>query len=1041
MNQFTEDQLVEQTVISLVKKLWDDKTCHINAYKDEDDAKLGREHRGEVVLKKFLLPALQKLNPTIPEPLLTMAIDELTRDRSHLSLVNANHEIYRILRDGGSVISANKEGVSETERIRFFDFKNPENNHFLCVSQLWITGEMHTRRPDVVLFVNGIPLMLLELKASHKSLVDAYKDNIRDYKDTVPKLFWYNMGIIISNGIENRFGSLTSPYEFFNEWKKAESEEDTSKTDLATIINGVCGKSRFLDIFENYVLFDESKGETKKIVPRYFQYFGVNKAFEKVIHRKENKGKLGVFWHTQGSGKSYSMVYLSQKVLRKLTGNFTFVIVTDRGALDRQAYKEFASVGAVYEKEVRADSIVHLHELLAQDHRQIFTTIQKFQDIEGAISSRDDIIVMTDEAHRTQYDGMAQNMRKALPNASFMGFTGTPLLANGEEKTRETFGEYVSVYNFGQSVADGATVPLFYENRVPRLENVNDDLEKDLNKVMEFYDLNDEEEEKLEQEFSTFYHLVTREDRLNAIARDIVEHFVGRGYDGKAMVVSVDKKTAVRMYAKVKAEWGRYLAKLRMDLSRTKDEREQAKIEAQLERHEDVDMAVVVSQSQNEIADLEPFEIDMRPLRERMQKENLEEEFKKPDSDLRIVFVCAMWMTGFDVPNLSTLYLDKPLKNHTLMQTIARANRVAEGKKNGLIVDYIGVFKNIERALALYAANGSHENDIIRSKDELVNQLKTLLETVKEFLRDEQIDIDVLLKVPNEQKILLIGKYANTIIGLPEKKKAFLNLASDLQSAYQSVLPAPDAEDYYDQVTAIRVIASRVRDVGAQSIDVSQVQKDLEDLLDKSIQAGEYVIPQHKRVKDLSSLDANALHDFFAALENKNLQTECMRAELEQKIKEMMKRNKKRGRFMERLNSILQQYNSGAHDIDQLFDDLVDLAKSLDEEDQRAVKENLSEEELAIFDLLLKENLNPDEVEKVRKASHELLAKLKTEKLVLDWREKESARAGVKTTIVDILYNSLPEPTYTQQECDAKGLEVYNFVYERYREANESVYA
>lgn len=1044
MNQFTEDKLVEQTVISLVKKLWGDEVCHVNAFNDADDAQLGREHRGEVILKKYLFSALHKLNPTLPEGVIELAISELTRDRSNLTLINANHEIHKLLKDGATVISVNSEGVQENVRVRFFDFDRPENNHFLCVSQFWVTGEMYTRRPDVILFVNGIPLMLLELKASHKSLVDAYKDNIRDYKDTIPKLFWYNMGVIISNGIENKFGSFTAPFEFFNEWKKAENEEEEAKTDLSAIIRGVCDKKRMLDIFENYVLFDESKGETKKIVPRYFQYFGVNKAFEKVLNRKENKGRLGVFWHTQGSGKTYAMVYLSQKVLRKIGMNFTFVVVTDRGDLDRKNYKDFATVGAVYEKETRADSIVHLHELLAQDHRQIFTTIQKFQDIDGAISTRDDIIVMTDEAHRTQYDRMAQNMRKALPNAAFIGFTGTPLLAGGEEKTRETFGEYVSIYNFGQSVADGATVPLFYENRVPRLENVNADLEKDMNKVMDFYDLNDEEEEKLEQEFSTFYQLVTREDRLNVIARDIVDHFVGRGYDGKAMVVSVDKKTAVRMYAKVKAEWDRYLAKLRMDLSRSKDDRERAKIEEQLERHADVDMAVVVSQSQNEIADLEPFEIDMKPLRKRMNEgidgKPLEEVFKDPDSNLRIVFVCAMWMTGFDVPNLSTLYLDKPLKNHTLMQTIARANRVAEGKKNGLIVDYIGVFKNIERALALYAASGANQDDIIRSKDELVGQLKESLKVLKEFLLSEQIDIDLLLKVPNEQKLLLIEKYANAIVGLVEKKKVFLGLAADLQSAYQSVLPAPDAEDYYEQVTAVRVIATRVRDVGAQSIDVSQVQRDLEDLLDKSIQAGDYVLPKQKRLKDLSALDANALHDFFAKLENKNLQTESLRAELEKKINDMVKRNKRRLHFMDRLNSILKQYNSGAHDIDQLFDDLVDLAKSLDEEEQRAVKENLSEDELALFDLLIKENLNPDEAEKVRKTSHDLLQKLKL-KLVLDWRDRESTRAGVKTTIFDVLYASLPEPTYSEQECEIKGLEVYNFVYERYRDASELVVA
>lgn len=1034
MNPFSEDKLVEQTVIKLIKEIWGDSACHINGYSEEEDAKLGRENRGEVVLKKYLLPALKKINPQLPEEALIQAIEQLVRDRSQLSLVNANQEIYQLLRDGASVQVMNRDGEYETETALFFDFQNPRNNHFLCVSQLWVVGEMYTRRPDVVLFVNGIPLLLLELKASHKSLVDAYHDNLRDYKDTIPKLLWYNLGIIISNGIENKFGSVTSPYEFFNEWKKVEREEDKPKTDIATIIKGVCDKERMLDIFENFVLYDESIGETKKIVPRYFQYYGVNRAFQKVVERKSNQGKLGVFWHTQGSGKSYSMVYLSQKVFRKLQGNFTFVIVTDRSDLDRQAYKNFANVGAVYEKEVHAESIVHLKKILSEDHRQIFTTIQKFQDIKGPVSEREDIIVMTDEAHRTQYDRMAQNMRRALPKASFIGFTGTPLMATGEEKTRETFGDYVSQYNFGDSVRDGATVPLYYENRVPRLENVNKQLEQEMGKVMDFYDLNEEEEEKLEAEFSTFYQLVTREDRLNSIARDIVEHFVGRGYDGKAMVVSVDKKTAVRMYTKVRAEWNRYLGKLRMDLSRTHDEHEKEKIEEKLRQHENVDMAVMVSQSQNEIADLEPFEIDMRPLRERIQKENLEEEFKKPDSNLRIVFVCAMWMTGFDVPNLSTLYLDKPLKNHTLMQAIARANRVSPGKKNGLIVDYIGVFRSIEKALAIYATTSGGDDEIIRSKDELLEELDTAVTVGKKFLYEVKVDLEKIISDPAEEKLLSIEHAANTIVSDQSKKKKYLNLASNVQNAYRAVLPDPAADDYYTEVTAMRVIASRVRDVGTASIDVSQVKKDLEDLLDRSIQAGEYVIPQHKRLKDLSALDADALHNFFAKLDNKNIQAESLSAELQEKIEEMVKRNRKRAKFMERLNALLQSYNSGAHDIDQLLNDLMELAKDLSEEEQRAVKEGLTEEELAIFDLLRKENLNPDETKKVRSVAKELLEQLKP-KLVPGWRDFEPLRSGVKITISNVLFPKLPEPVYTEKDCEYKGIEVYNYVYENYRAA------
>ncbi len=1038
MNPFSEDNLVEQTVIKLIKEVWADSACHINAYGEGEDTKLGREHRSEVVLKKYLLPALGKINPELPKESLEQAVEQIMSDRSHLSLVNANKEIYQLLKDGASVQVMNRDGEYETETACYFDFQNPSNNNFLCVSQLWVVGEMHTRRPDVVLYVNGIPLMLLELKASHKSLVDAYRDNLRDYKDTIPKLLWYNLGIIISNGIENKFGSITSPFEFFNEWKKAESEDDRTKTDIATIIRGVCDKGRMLNIFENFILYDESIGDTKKIVPRYFQFYGVNRAFQKVIDRKINEGKLGVFWHTQGSGKSYSMVYLSQKVFRKLKGNFTFVIVTDRSDLDRQTYKNFATVGAVYEQEVHAESIVHLKELLRADHRQIFTTIQKFQDIKSAVSKRDDIIVMTDEAHRTQYDKMAMNMRKALPNASFIGFTGTPLMATGEEKTRETFGDYVSEYNFGDSVRDGATVPLYYENRVPRLENVNERLEQEVGKVMDFYDLNEEEEEKVEAEFSTFYHLVTREDRLNSIARDIVEHFVGRGYDGKAMVVSVDKKTAVRMYIKVRAEWDRYLGKLRMDLSRTRDEYEKKKIEEKLRQHENVDMAVMVSQSQNEIADLEPFEIDMRPLRERILHGNLEEEFKKADSNLRIVFVCAMWMTGFDVPNLSTLYLDKPLKNHTLMQAIARANRVSPGKKNGLIVDYIGVFRSIEKALAIYASTIGGDDEIIRSKDELVSELENAINVGKKFLYDVNVNLEKIISDPAEEKLALIEHATNTIVSDQTKKKKFLYLASNVQNTYRAVLPDPSADDYYTEVTAIRVLASRVRDVGLASVDVSHVKKDLENLLDRSIQAGEYVIPQHKRLKDLSALDTDALHDFFAKLDNKNIQAESLSAELKEKIEDMVKRNKKRAKFMERLNSLLETYNTGAHDIDKLLTDLMDIAKDLTVEEQRAIRQGLSEEELAIFDLLRKDNLNPDETATVRSVAKDLLEQLKP-KLVPGWRDFEPLRAGVKITISEVLYPRLPEEVYTVNDCEYKGLEVYNFVYEKYGDVRTTI--
>ncbi len=1039
MNEFSEDKLIEQTAVKIFGELWGTENF-ANAYSGEMDSEFGRENPGEVVLMNYLKIALTKLNQDVSTEALNLAIEEIIKDRSAMSMVNANHEIWQLLKDGVKVETENEKNEQQTETVKVIDFENPKENHFMLVSQFWITGELHKRRPDLIGFINGIPLVLIELKASHKNLRNAYQQNIQDYKDTISQLFWYNAFIIISNGIESKVGTITSTYEHFNEWKKVKDGEEVGKVSLETVIKGTCEPSRLLDIIENFILFDKFQGECVKVIAHYFQFFGVNRAFKEVKNRDKNKGRLGVFWHTQGSGKSYSMIFLSQKVFRKLIGNFTFVVVTDRKELDKQIYETFAACDAVYEDEVHAKNIEHLQKLLKEDHRHIFTLIHKFAEPKE-LSNRNDVIVMADEAHRTQYDRMAANMRIALPKASFIGFTGTPLMVNGEEKTREVFGDYVSTYNFAQSVKDGATVPLYYENRVPKLENVNPDIQKNLEQVMNFYGLKIEEEEKLEQEFSTFYHLITREDRLNKVAEDIVSHFTTRGYNGKAMVVSIDKKTAVRMYTKVKEQMQKHLAKLNIALSKATDEHEKEEIRQTIEQYEGIDMAVVVSQGQNEIAEMEEFKINMRPLRARMQNENLETKFKDPESNLRMVFVCAMWITGFDVLNLSTLYLDKPLKNHTLMQTIARANRVYPGKTNGLIVDYIGVFRNIQRALSIYATSesGAPINDIIKEKEELVELLISTVKQTREFLKKIDLDIDELLKAVDTEKIRLIDVFTNRILQDEQTKKKYLSFASNAYRFYKAVLPEPKAEDYYQEVTAFKVIASRIKEVIEEKADISQVKKDLENLLDRSIKTGEFVIKDPK-LKDLSQIDFEELKKFFDETENKNIAAKSLSAELEEKIKEMIKKNKLRKPFLDRLNLLINEYNSGSRDLDSFFEELVALAKELSEEDARTIKENLTEEELAIFDLLLKENLNPNEVEQVKKVTHDLLAKLKTEKFVLDWKRKEETRADVEKTIRDMLYDNLPDPAYSEQDCKDQTQKVYFHIYDNYVDAKVNVY-
>lgn len=1044
MTPYTEDALVERPAIKIFAELWGAGNF-LNAFSDEGDASLLRAHQGEVVLvERCLRPALRRLNPEVPEAGLDAVIEELTRDRSAVSPVTANEDLWKVIRDGKKIELADGRGDLVPYAVRIIDFANPASNDFLLVSQMWVSGDLHRRRPDLVGFVNGLPLVLFELKSVKCSLRDAFDDNIRDYKDTVPQLFWHNAFIVLSNGGETRLGTLTAPFEHFNEWKKAEGEDDAPSVSLATAIRGTCAPERLLDLLENFVAYDKSKSEARKVVARYFQYHGVNRAFEAVRDRRANAGRLGVFWHTQGSGKSYSMMFLARKVLHRLNGQFTFVVVTDRKELDGQIYRTFKNCGVVGKEEVQADSIADLRRLLAEDHRFVFTLIHKFGLKEGEAadvrSGRDDVVVMADEAHRTQYDGLAANMRVALPRASFLAFTGTPLMATGEEKTRAAFGDYVSKYNFADSVADGSTVRLFYENRVPRLENVNPNLEAELDRVMDFYDLSEDEEGQLGREFSAFYHLVTRDDRLDRVAEDIVAHYANRGFDGKAMVVSIDRVTAARMHGKVKEQLKRYVAKLRLALAKADDGFARGRLEAEIERLEQLDMAVVVSQGQNEIAEAGEHGVDMRAVRERMQREDLERRFKEPGDSLRIVFVCAMWMTGFDVPDLSTLYLDKPLKNHTLMQTIARANRVYPGKTCGLVVDYIGVFRNLQKALAVYAVPGAGgPEDIIGSKDDQFALLKATADEAGAFLKKAGLDLPGLLAADGLVKVGLVFSFADRLLEPERERRDFLSLAARLDAAYEAVLPDPRAFAQKGEVAAVRAVAARIREVVKGVADLFAVKEDLEDLLDRSIRTSDYEASEGARLKDLSTIDFEALARYFDETENKRTAALAAAAQLQAKAEQMVRRNRKRQELLAKLAAIMDGYNAGSCDLETFFERLKEFAAELTVEEKRAMAENLTEEELAVFDILDKESLTPDEEAEVKRVAKDLLAKLKAEKLVLEWRTRQNTLADVRVTICETLVNELPR-AYSQEECDAFCARLFQHFYDSYEGENVSVY-
>ncbi|MDW7711309.1 MAG: type I restriction endonuclease subunit R [Deferrisomatales bacterium] len=1012
---------------------------------------LGRENSGEVVLLSRLRPALRKLNPQLPEEAFDLAVEELLRDRSRMSRAAANRDVYQLLKQGVPVRIPDPEGDGDqAETVRLIDWSAVGENDFLVVSQFWVAGEMYTRRADLVGFVNGIPLLFIELKASHTQLQAAYTGNLTDYKDTVPHLFWYNTLIVLSNGSETKVGTVTSAWEHFNEWKKVGSEEEQGVISLETVIRGTCQPARLLDLAENFVLFMEIPGGLIKLGAKNHQFLGVTNAIAALQEIQARGGKLGVFWHTQGSGKSVSMIFFSQKVLRKMPGNWTFVVVTDRRELDDQIYKNFADCGAITEGHCQAESAKDLRRLLKEDHRFVFTLIHKFRTDDGSphpvLSDRDDIIVITDEAHRSQYDTLALNMRNALPRAAFLAFTGTPLII-GEEKTREVFGDYISVYDFKQSIEDGATVPLFYENRIPELQLTDEAaFQEGMERILEEAELDEDQEKKLEREFAREYHLITRDERLERVAQDIVEHFTERGFRGKAMVVSIDKATAVKMYDKVKAHWARKLTHLRELLEIAEEDTARDELRDKIAYLAGTDMAVVVSAGQNEIEEMRKKGVDIAPHRKRMVTEDLDTKFKDPENPFRLVFVCAMWMTGFDVPSCSTIYLDKPMRNHTLMQTIARANRVFGEKVNGLIVDYVGVFRSLQKALAIYGKGGAQGGrEPVQDKAELVEMLREAVVQTTAFLAELGVDVGGILGATGFQRVKLLDDAVDAILVNDATRRRFVNMAGATARIFKAILPDKSANEFVAVAALFRAMQLKIESLTKREVDISGVMDQVGDLLDASVATKSYIIREPvvgygtAHLVDLSQIDFEALKKQFAK-SRKRMEVERLRAAINAALTKMVKLNKTRLDYLAKFQEMIDEYNSGAVNVEEFFRRLVAFAGELRQEEKRAVSEKLTEEELAVFDLITKPDirLTGKEEIQVKKVAKDLLATLKREKLFLDWRKKQATRAAVRLAIEEKL-DELPERFTTdvyRAKCDA----VYQHVFESYYGDQRSVY-
>ena len=1062
---YTEDTLVQQTTADYLEQQlgWES----VYAHNQEDfgpDSLLGRASDREVVLTRPLRERLAALNPGLPQDAYDDAMRHITATAASQTIVAANRQNYDLLRNGVQVTYRDDKGRPIQRRLRVIDFDEPENNHFLCVRELWVRGALYRRRPDIIGFVNGLPLLFIECKNIHRNLKAAFEKNYADYCDTVPHLFHHNAVVMFGNGEKARIGSITSRWGHFHEWKRL-AEEEPGAVDMETLLKGICDRRNFLDLVESFILFDDSSGQTRKILARNHQFLGVNRAVEAVRERKERSGKLGVFWHTQGAGKSYSMVMFSRKVRRKLGGNFTFLVLTDRDDLDTQIYKTYAGCGVVdHDRDpCRAATGEHLSRLLSEHKSHVFSLIQKFnQDVdrETGYTQRNDVIVISDEAHRTQYGTLALNMRNALPNAAYIGFTGTPLFT-GDEITRKVFGDYVSTYDFQRAVEDGATVPLYYDARGDDLGVAIDNLNERIAEKLEELEIDDiDVAQRLERELRRDYHVITAEKRLDQVARDFVRHYSAAWETGKAMLVCIDKVTCVRMHALIERYWDERIAELEAEHGKAPGEQEAIYLQRQIAWMRETRAAVVVSEEQGEVEKFRRWDLDIVPHRKlikdgldlpaamrarpqfrTMQRMAVDDAFKEQEHPFRIAVVCAMWLTGFDVPSLSTLYLDKPLKAHTLMQAIARANRVNEGKNNGLIVDYCGVLKHLRKALATFAGTravgGGKETDPAKPDEELLADLAEASAMVRSFLDDGGAPLDDVIQKLGFARNAAIVACKEVANENDETRKRFEVLCREVFKKFKACINVRGVNAHRTDRDAIDVIYRSLQQDREQA-DISDIIRMLHEVVDKAIDVKAGRVAESRPTYDISAIDFDRLKREFERSRCQRTAVQALKHTVEERLRRLLARNPLRTNFQQHYEEIVTEYNREKDrvTIERTFEELLKLVQELEEEESRALREGLDEESLAIFDLLKKPDLDKVDVQRIKTVAKELLRTLKAEKLRVDqWRDKEATRSAVHVAIRDFLYSDatgLPPGAYSDEDVTTTTETVFAHVYRTY---------
>jgi type I restriction enzyme R subunit len=1019
-----EDQ-VEQLAIEWFQELGYD---YIHGYNISPDSQVPeRTKYQEVLLHVRLKNALTKLNPTLPSSAIDEAIDKLKKP-SFPSLIQNNKEFHKLLLEG-LLVEIKHEDEIKGERVKLIDFHHINNNDFLVVNQFTIKGTKGNRRPDIIVFINGLPLCVLELKNPADENADILKayHQIQTYKDEIEDLFIYNEALIISDGINARIGSLTATDERFMYWRTIKNENDKPllEYELDTLIKGFFTKELFLDYIQNFVLFEDDSRKIIKKIAGYHQFHAVNEATRSVIQASLNKTKKGgVVWHTQGSGKSISMACFAGKLTKQpQMKNPTLVIVTDRNDLDGQLYATFCSAKMLLGQEpLQIENIDELREVLGDKPSGgiIFTTIQKFslkkEEVKfPVLSSRDNIVVIADEAHRSQYGfdamldnetgsfkyGYAQHLRDALPNATFIGFTGTPIESDDKD-TRAVFGDYISIYDIEDAVRDGATVPIYYESRLAKLNldtKVFQEIDKDVSELVAGEQTN--EQERFKGKWAALEKLVGAKNRIEQVAKDLVEHFENRiaVIEGKGMIVAMSRHIAVELYDAIialKPQW------------HSEDASKGA-------------IKIIMTGSASDEASMQ------KHLYSKQAKKDLEKRFKDPEDELKLVIVRDMWLTGFDAPSVHTMYVDKPMRSHNLMQAIARVNRVFKDKKGGLVVDYIGIANELKSALQTYTTAGGKGKGTIDTREALAEMLKRL-EIVQSMFHG--FDYSTFLT----QAHRLLAPAANFILGLEDGKKRYSDEVLALTKAFSLCGTMSEASKQKEEIAFFQAIKAVIQKSNhpSKGIDKDSVIKQIIDnaVISDGVEDIFALVGLDK--PNIGILSDEFLND-VAHMPYKNLAVELLERLLKDDIKSKTKNNVvQEKKFSDRLQATLSKYHNRAIETAKVIEELIEMAKDFSNAMKQGKDLGLSYDEIAFYDALVENESALKEMsdEILKKIAQELTQKLRNS-VSVDWQKKESVRARMRNLIRVILikYKYPPDKQIEAIELVMKQAEVLSDVW------------